>query len=140
MIAAILASALLAGGAPETCDPKLDVDCDTHPVLGLDDVTYKLKPPRRTLYPYSSLMRGLEGQATIICYIRKNGTVGDCSIVKETPDNAQFGNATSALFANYLTVAPQTKTGEPTAGRRIRLTQAWQIPSGHFPHGPVEKF
>lgn len=126
MIVAALVSALLAAGAVDSYDDQFD----TRPVLTLDDVTFKLSRHPASAYPEAAAFRGIEGEATIICHIRGSGRVGDCRTESETPANAQFGNATAKFFISALEIGSATKTGEPTAGRRIRLHKTWRITGG----------
>jgi TonB family protein len=122
-----IAAVMLVGAVQQVEDDYGEID--NRPILTLNDVDHKLRPYFISFYPKSAAYRGIEGDATVVCYIRRNGDVGTCTVEKETPPSAEFGNATIRHFIRSLWVAPATKAGEPTAGRRIRLSRAWRITS-----------
>jgi hypothetical protein len=128
VLGGILALSLMAGAFD-----VYDDEFDTRPILTLEDVTYELRPSRVNNYPEAAASRGVEGEATIVCHIWGSGHIGECATERETPPNAQFGNATARRFIALLTIGPKTTSGEPTAGRRIRIHQTWRLHPGAAP-------
>ena len=78
-------------------------------------------------FPERALRMGVSGTATISCQVRANGTLENCSVVSENPDDQGFGDATlkaSKLFK----MRPQTKDGSPTEGGQVRIPLRWNVP------------
>jgi hypothetical protein len=117
----VLAFALLAGASPPPGD-----------ILTLEQVNARFltRPFNRGYYPDSAANRHVEGEATILCRIRGDGTVNHCVVENQSPPKAGFGFPTIHYFSDLLVIDPVAKDGTPTAGRLIRLHKDWRITGG----------
>jgi protein TonB len=78
-------------------------------------------------YPDRAQRMAVSGHATITCTVNANGTVGDCSIISETPSDQGFGDAALHL-SKLFKMKPQTRDGVPTAGGKVTIPIGFQIP------------
>jgi len=67
------------------------------------------------------------GHATIECVVSPNGLLTDCVIVKEGPDGWGYGDI-AIKVSRYFRAAAVTKSGEPAAGRRVRVPMVFKAP------------
>jgi TonB family protein len=70
-------------------------------------------------YPSQAADRGVSGQVTLDCGIFGTGALA-CTVASESPSKMGFGRAALAV-ANGFRAAPTTASGEPTAGKRVRV-------------------
>jgi periplasmic protein TonB len=71
-------------------------------------------------YPARALMRGIEGQVTLTCLVRADGTL-DCAIAAETPSGWGFGQAALRISRDYA-MTPATRDGIAVEARyRMRV-------------------
>lgn len=77
-------------------------------------------------YPARALESGLEGRATIECFVAADGSLS-CTVISEDPPGAGFGEA-SLRAARHFRVAPRTRDGDPTEGGVMRRMIRWVMP------------
>ncbi|MGA0604389.1 TonB family protein [Phenylobacterium sp. VNQ135] len=97
--------------------------------LTVKDVKPALKPsgsPR--FYPEVAQRAGVEGRATALCDIAKNGDLINCTVSDETPQGCQFGAAVVKL-ATAMRVPRRLEDGTPTAGRRYQFDLKFKLPN-----------
>jgi TonB family protein len=73
------------------------------------------------VWPTEALKRGVDGRATLLCEITREGTLRKCKVVAEEPEGMGFGAAAVALTPQYLMRAP-TRNGQPIEGEMVRFT------------------
>jgi protein TonB len=69
---------------------------------------------------------GKEGQATITCSVKANGTVENCNIDSESPEGMGFGNAAVRL-SKLFKMKPQTSDGQPVEGAKVSIPIAFKL-------------
>ena len=78
-------------------------------------------------YPERAARLGLGGRATIVCKVRVDGSLTDCSVASEEPAGAGFGEATLKL-APMFRMTPQTRDGIPVDGASVRIPVVYSLP------------
>ena len=116
---------------PITFTPPVSLPVRERPADELDpaDVNFLARPDGPTLarfYPDRARELGLEGFGEIDCTVTGGGTLSGCRVAEEAPLNERFGQA-SVRVAEAVQLAPATKTGRATAGKRIRLKFIWLL-------------
>jgi hypothetical protein len=84
-----------------------------------DDVTWARRPSEseaRSYAPPLAAQKGMNGQATIRCSVKRSGDLADCIVVRETPAGEQFGAASlrmvdAGLFRVSAVSAPDLHDG-----------------------------
>lgn len=77
-------------------------------------------------YPDRALRREVAGKATISCSVRANGTVTDCSIVSEDPEDYGFGAAAIKLSTKFR-MKPKRADGTPVEGGTVRIPIVFRL-------------
>ena len=65
------------------------------------------------------------GRAVIECKVSARGLLEFCHVLEETAGE-QYGRA-ALRVAGRFRMGPQDRTGQPTAGRPVRLPLAWTV-------------
>ncbi len=78
-------------------------------------------------YPQGALARHHTGIASALCTIDGDGILSDCNLVEESPEQEGFGEALLKLVED-IRIEPQTKDGQPTAGRKFLFHINFRIP------------
>jgi len=82
-----------------------------------------------SFYPAQALRAGLEGHASIHCYVAVTGTRENCRTIEETPAGQGFGEAAIAL-SSIILMRPATRDGVPTGGFGVNVPIRFTIPPG----------
>jgi periplasmic protein TonB len=121
-------------GAPATQEqqtiPPIPVAIDPPPALPTPrvvvDMVWLEQPTAQDFaryYPDRAKYEGVSGRATMECLVNADGRLS-CTIVSEEPEGWGFGEATLRI-ARHFRLAPETRSGIPTAGGRLRRTIRW---------------
>lgn len=78
------------------------------------------------LYPSQALAERLSGEAVIKCKVKPDGTLTDCTIIRETPAHWGFGRAAVAAARYFKMTPPETADGTPVAGGTVIVPLKWQ--------------
>jgi hypothetical protein len=98
--------------------------------LGMADVRWAKGPSAEQLarvYPIAMQRRERPGEGAALCRIMADGRLEGCVADIETPKHSGFADATLQLTP-YFQARPQTKAGEPTAGRQVRVVVRYNLP------------
>jgi TonB family protein len=68
-----------------------------------------------SIWPRAALEKGLNGKAEITCTTTTQGSLRDCTVVREAPPGAGFGQAAIALSPQFL-MTPKMCGGRPVQG------------------------
>ncbi|MET3663536.1 TonB family protein [Caulobacter sp. 1776] len=71
-------------------------------------------------YPAEAAKAKLEGMAVLDCGVTVEGRLSGCSVLREGPEQAGFGQAALQL-APIFQMKPATLDGKPTAGGKVRI-------------------
>jgi len=71
-------------------------------------------------YPDRAQRMGKEGSATITCAVTAAGSLTGCRLVRETPEDYGFGDATLKL-AQYFKMSPRTVDGRAIEGGQVTI-------------------
>lgn len=77
-------------------------------------------------YPGRAAADGVGGRAVLSCVVTGGGSVGDCVIVSETPQNQGFGRAAVSL-SRYFQLSPRTVDGQAVEGARVTIPLTFNI-------------
>ncbi|MGH6955974.1 MAG: energy transducer TonB family protein [Caulobacteraceae bacterium] len=69
-------------------------------------------------YPNLAARRGVGGKAMMRCTVTKEGEMGACAVISETPPNAGFGQAALKLAKDFR-MTPVTPLGLPVEGASV---------------------
>ncbi|MFN3817257.1 TonB family protein, partial [Brevundimonas sp.] len=72
-------------------------------------------------YPAQAMANDVTGAASLMCSVRANGTLSDCSVVNETPNGQGFGRASTTLSRQFR-MSPRTIDGQTVDGARVNFT------------------
>lgn len=78
------------------------------------------------LYPTGAAESGISGKTVIVCTVRDDGRVENCSIKSETPSGQGFGRA-ALQAARYFKMRPQTRNGAPVGGAKVEIPLTWRL-------------
>ena len=94
----------------------------------LDPVWLRRPSPAEVsdLYPELAADQDLEGEAVINCTVTALGALTSCKVAVERPAHHGFGTATLRLASRFR-MRPTTRSGEPVAGRRVRIPVRWRL-------------
>ena len=79
------------------------------------------------IYPGKAHDKGVEGLATIVCAVAKDGYMDKCAVMKEAPTDYDFGVTTATLFVKYCHVDPATVDGGIKPGDYKVFTYKWLL-------------
>jgi protein TonB len=80
-------------------------------------------------YPERAQRMNVEGRAVVHCTVNARGTLDNCSVQSEEPENQDFGNQALKL-AKLFKMRPQTKDGAPVDGGQINIPIVFKLPKG----------
>ena len=105
---------------------------DLPPLTGKDVKVRIDSPANVQFYPRKARQAGVEGKATTLCTVAKNGRLSECTVIDETPAGCAFADA--ALKLNrYMVIAPLAKDGTSTVGRAFKFELTLKLPDGELP-------
>lgn len=67
------------------------------------------------------------GGATVECRVDAKGWLRSCRVIAEDPPGQHWGKATIAVSTKFR-AAPLSKSGQPTAGKLVRIPMRWNLP------------
>ena len=77
-------------------------------------------------YPLQAQVAEQTGNATLMCGVRVDGSVGGCTVESEAPANWGFGAAAIGLSPLFK-MKPRTKGGQPVDGAKVRIPIAFRL-------------
>ena len=77
-------------------------------------------------YPPRAMDLGKEGKATLKCTVTAKGTVENCMIVSEEPDNLGFGSAAMKL-SRLFKMKPKTSDGQAVEGAEVTIPISFKL-------------
>jgi protein TonB len=98
----------------------------------ISDPDWLSKPDARAMsaqFPARPLRMGVSGAATISCVVSASGSLGQCTVVKESPSEFGFGAAALKL-AKYFRMRPRTEDSEPVNGAVVQIPIKFQVAGG----------
>jgi TonB family protein len=78
-------------------------------------------------YPVSAQKEELAGSGTIRCVVTAAGTLGNCEVTWQEPENGPFG-ATALSMARYFKMEAKDAEGALVAGRQVRIPLRFILP------------
>jgi len=76
-------------------------------------------------YPPKAKRLEVNGSATVDCQVEANGELSRCAVIKETPPDVGFGEATALAFLKYARVKPE-EVEQIGAGGWKKFTFRWK--------------
>lgn len=95
----------------------------TDPIWRPLNMTHSLAP----YYPPGAFESGIDGAAIVDCLVGREGSLSDCRVVVEGPQDQGFGPAAASL-APMARLASATASGHPSAGRRVKAAIRFRLP------------
>ena len=99
------------------------VMADTAPLT--EGLVWSRFPSDKAIGPYTpeiAYEKNQPGWAVVDCAVDGKGALADCEVVKESAKRLFFGEAAKRMIkVGLFTLAPQTASGQPTAGARVRF-------------------
>jgi TonB family protein len=92
-----------------------------------------------TVWPKEAWKHGEGGEATISCEVNAQGSLINCSVLREAPPGSGFGAAALALSSQFL-MKPALRDGSPVAGGKVNIPIRFiapGTPTGSFIPGPL---
>lgn len=78
-------------------------------------------------YPPAAAASRLAGGAVIACDVTADGRLSSCTVVREDPTGAGFGDAALKMSADFE-MKPMSKGGHPVAGGKVRIPIRFMTP------------
>jgi protein TonB len=78
------------------------------------------------IYPRRALDLEKSGGATLMCTVAASGSVGNCSVIDESPKGLGFGEAALAS-AKLFKLSPRTVDGEAVEGAKVRIPLVFSL-------------
>ena len=78
------------------------------------------------IYPRRAIDLEKSGGATLMCTVAATGSVGNCSVIDESPKGLGFGEAALAS-AKLFRLSPRTVDGEAVEGAKVRIPLVFSL-------------
>lgn len=98
---------------------------DLPPLTGRD-VQVRLVGRPWDNYPLGAQRAGVGGRVVLLCRIKSDGGLEDCTAQSEAPQGYGFG-AAAVKSEGAFRLAPKAKDGSPTAGRMFQFNMNFGI-------------
>ena len=120
-----------AAAAPPVLDlrPRSDAPAPRPAARAILDPVWVLRPSQQDvsdLYPLLAAEENRTGMAVIDCVVTASGRLSACRVAAERPARYGFGAATLKLASRFR-MRTTTRSGEPIAGRRVRVPVRWRM-------------
>lgn len=81
-----------------------------------------------SVMPKLAVERGVDGKATLECFVNELGLLRNCKVLSEEPAGYGFGGAALAM-APFFQMTPLLSDGRPVAGGTVTIPIVWKLPS-----------
>jgi len=120
-----------AAAPPQVLDlrPRSGAPTPRPAARAIIDPVWLLRPSREDvseLYPPVAADENRTGVVVINCAVTASGRLSACKVAAERPARYGFGAATLKLASRFR-MRSTTRSGEPVAGRRVRLPVRWRL-------------
>ncbi|HTM80982.1 TonB family protein [Asticcacaulis sp.] len=122
MFIAVMMAATLMGTEEASASPPAEIPVGATVCTRADAQNFVMDAG---YYPPKAKRLEINGSATVDCQVDANGELSRCVVIKETPPDMGFGEATALAFLKYARVKPE-EVEQIGAGGWKKFTFRWK--------------